>query len=329
MDISVIIPVFNSQDYLKRCLDSIFTQEFEGTFEVIMINDGSTDGSIGILKEYEIIYDNLKILDFNGNFSNAVARRKGMEVAEGDYIICVDSDDLLKQGTLQKLLNYKEGFGEPDVLIYDYERHNGQVPISSNINIKQIKIYDESCKGEIQNLFMGACWNKMVKRSLLDDLIFGTFYMNNTEDLIYAFEVFLKAKKIITIPEAYYYYYVNPLSLSNNVNIVQHIKIQVIVFNTLSKIRKKYGDSLYFEPIFDYLKIGLIQSFFLNHIKNQLDDKLIQEFLVEYIGNVNEDRFLYVKKIIESFSFSCKEMLKFFGVINLCKIFFKNIRNEN
>ena len=84
--ISIIIPVYNCQDYLKRCLDSVFAQDYDN-YEVICIDDGSTDGSERILKEYNIRYYRQE------NSGQAVARNKGIELANGKWICFVDSDD--------------------------------------------------------------------------------------------------------------------------------------------------------------------------------------------------------------------------------------------
>ncbi len=89
--ISIIIPVYNVEPYLRQCLDSIFEQEADN-YEVICINDGSTDGSAEILDEYAAKYLNLKVLHV-ANGGTAKARNLGMELAQGEYIWFVDSDD--------------------------------------------------------------------------------------------------------------------------------------------------------------------------------------------------------------------------------------------
>lgn len=325
MDISIIIPVFNTQEFLRRCLDSIFNQEVYGEFEVIAINDGSTDGSLEILQEYVSMYSNFRLLDFNGNYSNAVSRRNGINSAKGEYIMCIDSDDFIKPDSLQKLLNYRDHYKKPDVIVYDYERHDGKANLPSKVNITDFKTYNSLNKNLIQNFFMGSCWSKMVKRSLLNNIIFGTFYMNNTEDLIYSLEVFIKSKTIVTIPESYYYYFVNLNSLTNNVNIANYINNQTLVFNTLFDIKNKYGDSSYFEAVFDYLKLGLVQFFFLNHLKKSLNKTEIKDFFKAYNKNVDESRQQYMKRIECNFLFSFSEMLKVFGLIPTLKIIIKQI----
>ena len=87
MTFSIIIPAYNAEAYLSRCLDSIFSQDYED-YEVIVINDGSTDGTATILKRYPQV----KVIN-QSNHGMSSARNRGLEVAQGDYILFVDSDD--------------------------------------------------------------------------------------------------------------------------------------------------------------------------------------------------------------------------------------------
>ena len=91
--ISITIPIYNVSKYLPKCLNSIFGQDFKD-FEVICVNDGSTDSSLNILKEFSKIYPNLKIIT-QKNQGLSVARNTGMEQAQGEYIMFVDADDFL------------------------------------------------------------------------------------------------------------------------------------------------------------------------------------------------------------------------------------------
>ena len=91
--ISLIIPVYNVEKYIHKTLDSVLAQTFTD-YEVIMINDGSTDGSLAVLKEYASKYENFKLIDQN-NCGLSRARNVGVNAAVGDYIAFLDSDDFL------------------------------------------------------------------------------------------------------------------------------------------------------------------------------------------------------------------------------------------
>ena len=96
---SIIIPNYNKEKYIRRCLNSIFTQSInKQNYEVIVIDDGSTDGSVDIIKEYDV-----KLLNSN-RLGAGGARNKGLDIAKGNYIILLDSDDYLyKNDVLEKL----------------------------------------------------------------------------------------------------------------------------------------------------------------------------------------------------------------------------------
>lgn len=113
---SIIIPVYNVEQYLHQCLDSILAQDFNN-YEVICVNDGSTDGSWQILEEYAGKYSQIKITN-RQNAGTASARNDGMQQAQGDYIWFVDSDDWILEDSLFKLSEQLK-LHQPDVLCFN------------------------------------------------------------------------------------------------------------------------------------------------------------------------------------------------------------------
>ena len=103
MRFSIIIPVYNSEDYLQKTLDSICQQDFSD-FEIICINDGSVDSSRSILIEYKKKYHNIILYD-QPNSGPSVARNKGLELATGEYVLFCDSDDWFERITILSELN--------------------------------------------------------------------------------------------------------------------------------------------------------------------------------------------------------------------------------
>ena len=108
-DLSVIIPVYNAQKYLKQCIDSVLNQKTDYKYEIICIDDGSIDDSPKILEAY-LEYDNMRVIS-QTNHGIAFARNRGIENANGKYILLVDNDDYLAENFIQKLLK--------DALHYD------------------------------------------------------------------------------------------------------------------------------------------------------------------------------------------------------------------
>lgn len=130
--VSVIIPVYNVENYLKECLDSVLNQTYKN-IEVIVINDGSTDKSLHILEDYSSKFNNIKIID-QENSGQSVARNKGLENAKGKYIYFLDSDDYILPDTLKKLIKKLE-MNNLDIIRFAAR------PFSENIN-KRIDVLE-------------------------------------------------------------------------------------------------------------------------------------------------------------------------------------------
>ncbi|MFC5684419.1 glycosyltransferase family 2 protein [Flavobacterium sp. MAHUQ-51] len=108
MKLSIIIPVYNTETYLERCLESVFSQDLAlKDYEVIAINDGSTDGSLEILKDFESRYENLIVLS-QENEGEAATRNRALQIACGKYITFVDSDDAIEPNTLKTIIKRAE-----------------------------------------------------------------------------------------------------------------------------------------------------------------------------------------------------------------------------
>jgi glycosyltransferase involved in cell wall biosynthesis len=212
MDISIIVPVYNVELYLERCLVSIFSQKFTGTFEVIAVDDASEDRSLEILYEYQKKEPRLIIKEHDTNKKQSIARATGMQAAQGDYIMHVDSDDWLLPGALESL-HKKITETEADVVVFNFAREN-----SDGGRILVDKIKKELLTGnksKVQHFFYGASVTKMVKRQLTENMICGEGSMNHGEDLLYSIEILLRAKIICIIPEAYYVYFQNTSSITH------------------------------------------------------------------------------------------------------------------
>ena len=101
VEISVILPVYNSEDYLKECLDSLINQTFDD-FEVLCINDGSSDNSLAILREYEKTDSRITVID-QENQGVAKTRNNGLSLVKGNYVYFMDGDDELDKNAFKKL----------------------------------------------------------------------------------------------------------------------------------------------------------------------------------------------------------------------------------
>lgn len=203
--ISVIIPIYNVEMYLKRCLESVVNQTYTN-LEIILVNDGSTDHSESICKEYESRYDNV-IYYYKKNGGLSEARNYGIMHATGQYIAFVDSDDYIDIRMYQYLLEDIEkynadiatcGFQEfTDVPIVDEVYTASQVEVlDKREGIKYLLLSDKYCN---------YAWNKLYRRSLFEDIQYPVDM--KMEDLGTTYRLFSKCQKITYRPFKAYYYF--------------------------------------------------------------------------------------------------------------------------
>jgi len=231
---SIIIPVYNVEQYLRECLDAVLEQTYAG-YEVICVNDGSTDGSLTILLDYKLRYDNFIVLD-GVNGGTASARNKGIDAARGEYIWFVDSDDWIEKTALQIL---RENITENlDILSF-----NGKL-------LYEIDGREEEDAGFSENSLTGwEYYNKYaLKRSkfhfvcVVLRLYRREFVLNHNlyfelgilhEDNLWIPLVFYYAKSVRVIPESVYYYRIRSGSKMQSENVKKMFDI-VQVANLLS-----------------------------------------------------------------------------------------------
>ena len=123
--ISIIIPVYNTEKYLKKCLDSIINQTLK-SLEIICIDDCSTDNCLHILKEYQLKDNRIKIIEQKENKGQGVARNLGLNIAEGKYIMFLDPDDWLELNALE-ILYKKSKETNADIIHFNYIEENEKV----------------------------------------------------------------------------------------------------------------------------------------------------------------------------------------------------------
>ena len=282
--ISIIVPVFNVEKYLEQCLDSIINQSFKG-IEVICINDGSTDGSLEILRDYEIKHDRLKIIN-QENHGLGFARNVGISHASGEYVLFVDSDDFLSDNALESMYNNSIS-NKSDLTIFKFHFYkNGKTcgggfeldRIFGNVDYANFTFnYQKLGKYLLNQNF--ASWSKLYKREFLVKNNF-TFPVDIAyEDVLFQVKVFLNAQSIAFVPEFLYNY------RSSNTDSIMH---------DMSKI---WDIIEVCDSVEDYLK----DSGHFNELKREfLIFKIVQ--LAQYIIFSKSSEFFFeVKKISESF----------------------------
>ena len=210
--ISIIVPCYNAEKYIEKCLDSIVNQTLQD-IEVICINDGSTDNTLNILNNYKEKYDVVKVIN-QENKGVAATRSIGLKNATGDFVGWVDNDDFCNIDMYEKM--YEKAIKENlDIVICNYNFYPDN-------NTKKEKWY-KSYNGEaIDYKFIQhntTLWNKIVRRELLEKLDISTLIKEIGEGC-YSL-VIINANKIGTIDECLYNYRVGHASLSANTKKVE------------------------------------------------------------------------------------------------------------
>lgn len=212
-EVSIIIPVFNSEKYLGRCIDNILAQTFTN-FECILINDGSTDSSSIICEKYRQS-NNRIIVIHQENSGVSISRNRGLDVARGKYICFVDSDDYVEKNMLENLV-VEINNSDTDVICCGYNEVN-RTNIIAN---KDFIFHDRSTIELIHYLEMkqafGVIWNKLYKKNIIDihNIRFSTF-LKFGEDMVFSLQYFSHVKTaFITVNCFYYYMHDNPNALT-------------------------------------------------------------------------------------------------------------------
>ena len=204
--ISVIIPVYNVEKYLARCLNSIIKNTYKN-IEIILVNDGSKDKSQEIIDKYKNKYGNIIKAREQENKGPAEARNVGIEMASGEYLMFIDSDDFIKEDYIE---NYVKTLKEAD---YDLVAGGYHKWIDGKITYT-IALQDEPWA---KFMIMGP-YTKLYKKSFLQENNIKFVKVNIGEDIYFNLQVNALAKKVKIIDYVGYYWYTNNESISNTMH---------------------------------------------------------------------------------------------------------------
>ena len=253
--ISVVIPIYNVESYIGRAMEWITNQSL-CDIEIICVDDGSTDNSLQIIREYEKKDKRIKVVTkTNGGVSSA--RNAGLDIAQGEYLYMYDPDDWVEKRTLEVLYN-KATKNQSEITECDYIRYRNTCV--DNANKRKLKIkgnfitklkinlgYNYSIKELGNNMFSlrAICCNKLFKRELIEENNIR-FRNVGTEDYYFNLECFLCAKSISYINEYLYHYCLRPNSYSTTHYKEKEFCINAknicLDLNLIEEILKKNGE---------------------------------------------------------------------------------------
>ena len=229
--ISIIIPVYNGVEFLDSCIKGVFNQTF-CDYEVLLINDGSTDGSLARCYDYAKIDTRVRVISSEKNRGVSYSRQIGVDMSRGEYTIHVDVDDKIEPSMLEEMYNYAKG-NNLDILITDYY-------VNSDLYIEQSLSFSTNrdiVKSILTGKTLGSMWNKLVKTSLYKEKkVSFPKGVNYCEDVFVIISLLLHEDiSIGFLKKAYYHYFINPKSITNFPNI-KTINGRILFVGLLSEV---------------------------------------------------------------------------------------------
>lgn len=209
MLISIVINGYNTRDYIRQCVDSALNQDFDD-YEIVIVDDGSTDDSAQIGKELAAKYDKVKSYSkLNGGLADA--RNFGLERASGEYILYVDGDDYIEPNSISRIWKKCVEQGKPDIVflqalrLYEdgsakkYDTHMDYTELSRNSEDALIYISE-------RDMYPAGAWRKLIRRKFLNDNGIRFKKGQSPEDYEWSIQTFLKAQTFGCCNSKYYYY---------------------------------------------------------------------------------------------------------------------------
>ena len=248
MDVSVIIPVYNTEKYLAACIDSVLAQTGV-SLEIILIDDGSTDSSSCICDRYAEEYDNISTIHIK-NSGPATAKNTGLKLAHGNYIALTDSDDKMAPMMLQKMVN--AGYNHnADIVCCNYKQIDEQGVVSHQNSTYQLYVLNHE-EGLIhffsKDKIYSQCWTKLYKSQMLRDYhIENDPGLRTDEDFIFNIRAFIHAKTTVIVDEPLYEYTHREGSLAHayfKKNISQYIDNRILRVKVTQDAVKNESDNI-------------------------------------------------------------------------------------
>ena len=228
---SIIIPVYNVEPYIGACLDSLAAQSCRG-FEVIFVDDCGTDGSVRIIEDFISAHPQIpcRLLHHEHNRGLSAARNTGLDAAQGEYVLFLDSDDALTSDAVGLLTRPLENC-RPDFVIGGYRLSDGSYP-GSPLSLPEgpeTDVLGTYARG----LWYVMAWNKLCNRKfLLDNKLYFREGLNH-EDVLWTFKLACKAKTMYTVSAPTYIYNVRESSIMTSMSVRKDLYLYLDIFDEI------------------------------------------------------------------------------------------------
>lgn len=278
IDVTVIIPVYNVEKYLRKCLDSLVGQDYDkNKMEIYIVDDCSTDKSVEIIKEYEDKYSFITAKYLSTNFGVSHARNLGIKNCKGKYIMFCDADDYYEQNAISKLMYYVENNGTDFITANYYICKNDK---NIKVNTSNYFSKDKITKQEIISYMTLTSCSKLIKRELfLNNNIFYPENIKRCEELPVIPIIAYYADNPIAIDDALYYYVQRKSSASNKNKKTEDITYFDVTFEMF---KEKINTNIYQEELEFRAIEHFLYSKTLVMIKSNMDNNRILQHITDF-----------------------------------------------
>lgn len=323
MKFSIIVPVYNAANFLETCLNSVINQKITYEYEIILVDDFSSDNSVEIIEKLSLKYSRIILLKHNKNKGQAIARSTGMSKASGDYILHLDADDWYIPDSLQPLFCKIDEI-KPDILISNISLKypNREIFIKEDIINEAQYEMGQNNTIEIFPYFFQNSGTKIVKRELVQSLLINESDFETTaEDFLYSIEIFFRANKIYSSSASFYVWNVHENSLTQSIIYHKKINNQITLLKLLKVLIDKYSpNKLLIQTLIDYQIDATKNNLFFSSLectKNLIyKNDLLEAYSNLNILNQNNNLKKYLNNKLPPFFYALRK----YGLVSFIKI---------
>lgn len=308
--LTIVIPVFNGEKFIKNCVNNLEKSNFND-FEIIIINDGSTDNTLKIIKELLLRYDNIEYINNKKNKGVSYSRNVGIEKSNGKYIGFVDADDYVDNSMFSNMIKVAIK-NDADVVVCNYIEIDELTKVKTKSKYrynKQILLKDECLKNFLTDKISPAIWDKIYKKELIKKVKFNE-NLQVGEDLLFCLNIFLESKKNAFINEYYYNY------IQQNSSVMHNISPKLTQFkDVLNYVKKEKYLNSNFEEEYSYFKLEMITRGIhsISSITNKSNKKTAIKYLKLYCNKIDLNQIIKNKFFSKSIKIEIF-VLKTFGI---------------
>lgn len=319
--LSIVAAVYNLEDYLPRCLDSLVNQTLE-EIEIICVDDGSTDSAPQIIDDYAKKYPDKVKAFHKPNGGEFTTRNYGLERATGEYVTFVDTDDYVESNWAEKLYKAAKE-NNADMAVCGFERidlDTGKV-VSKNMTNFGYTVKEINNKDDFMVFINPAPWNKIYRLEMVKEQRFLNFRGFN--DMIFLASSYTKVKKIAFVPDVLYHYFLRYDSQIHNVNNqdVENFKKYLLELKELYIKENKYDEMKYILDLMAFIHLGTSVMYRASYDKTIN----IREMLKETIRYLDDNFSTWRKSPYLRFSYSIKRGVTHVGLWGISKLYKYNM----